>query len=265
MVEAALRMHAPWASRSLLPEAAQTRAKKLRWITFFFVFLRSSVRPQWWPSSVSSGKGAARLRAPPHNLSLPRVHHHSPTTTTTPWVSTCITLVFFEKVFHYGRGVHYPCVSPAGSNSAWAPGGHVIRGLRRTRRRATQQGRRAVEECRPACVSPPPVAARAQLNFSDDMTRARKNAHSSRGGFEWHGHAAGMVSGLCNSCAMRQLLRMNICCNRLLQRKNRASSQSVYLFGGLVDTWIVHLSYLFRLEFRLYFFKNETLWVKSFG
>ena len=34
------------------------------------------------------------------------------------------------------------------------------------------------------CPPPPPVAARAQLNVSDDMTRARKNAHSSRGGFE---------------------------------------------------------------------------------
>lgn len=50
-----------------------------------------------------------------------------------------------------------------------------IRGPAATRRTAAQQGGSQGRNA----VRCPPVAARVQLNVSDDMTLARKNAHSS--------------------------------------------------------------------------------------
>lgn len=242
VVEAVLRMHAPWASRSLLPEAAQTRAEKLRLITFFFFFFFTQqcmssivtvvcVLRERRSSSPCAASAAAAAQIWHNYLSQESTTTSPPPST--PWVFTCIILVF-QKVFHYDRGVHYPGVSPAGSNSAWARGACYPRTAAHAAESNTTgaQGGGGM----PSRLSPP-VAARAQLNVSDDMTRARKNAHCSSGGSEWHGHAAGMVSGLCNSCAMRQLLRMNIsCCNRLLRKKKKKTEhppQSVYLFGEL--------------------------------
>lgn len=57
----------------------------------------------------------------------------------------------------------------------------------------------------------PPVAAQLQLNVSDDMTVARKNAHSSAALWVTRSDRGDAV-WLCNSCAMRQWLKMNFSC-----------------------------------------------------
>lgn len=74
-------------------------------------------------------------------------------------------------MLHYDRGVHCPGVSPAGSNSAWARGACYPRTAAHAAESNTTgaQGGGGM----PSRLSPP-VAARAQLNVSDDMTRAAK-------------------------------------------------------------------------------------------
>ncbi len=172
-----------WWNRSLLPEAARTRPGNFRMIKY-------KVRQQCTSSTVivvcppsdhcwglfrkSTGRFSAvaplRKFSQYGTATSPRVAHHFPLGTPNYrllfWIQNLPTIIKASTTLVSARGTPATQVC-VGMDMLSADCSHAAKSNTTGRRR----WRNAVR-----C---PPVVARAQLNVSDDMTPARKNAHSS--------------------------------------------------------------------------------------